>query len=222
MQNEAQYDLDRKAAKISALSSNNLDKYEYLTSEDLGLKPSAVEQAKFDYSPLGKIFNKGLDTDEDKKEGLLKRLKNIEDKNEELLNAFSATNKVSKAPKNESDYNYNSKCAIYEFYRDFKKFLKMLLDSKYDVINDFYKLLNPFINTHKAIITETKDRKDKIMNHVKPPYANYFDASKKNYDNKELTDEDKKKYGYKQLEIFYNKDQRPKLTEKEKTETKKN
>ena len=39
MQNEAQYDLDRKAAKISALSSNNLDKYEYLTGEDLGLKP---------------------------------------------------------------------------------------------------------------------------------------------------------------------------------------
>ena len=37
MQNEAQYDLDRKAAKISALSSNNLDKYEYLTGEDLGL-----------------------------------------------------------------------------------------------------------------------------------------------------------------------------------------
>ena len=84
-QNEAQYDLDRKAAKISALSSNNLDKYEYLTSEDLGLKPSAVEQTKFEYSPLGKIFNKGLDTDEDKKEGLLKRLKNIEDKNEEQL-----------------------------------------------------------------------------------------------------------------------------------------
>ena len=42
MQNEAQYDLGRKAAKISALSSNNLDKYEYLTGEDLGLKPSTV------------------------------------------------------------------------------------------------------------------------------------------------------------------------------------
>ena len=79
-QNEAQYDLDREAAKTSALSSNNLDKYEYLTGEDLGLKPSTVEQAKFEYSPLGKIFNKGLSED-DKKEGLLKRLKNIEDKN---------------------------------------------------------------------------------------------------------------------------------------------
>ena len=36
-QNESQYDLDRKTAKISALSSNNLDKYEYLTGKDLGL-----------------------------------------------------------------------------------------------------------------------------------------------------------------------------------------
>ena len=84
MQNEAQYDLDRKAAKISALSSNNLDKYEYLTGEDLGLKPSTIEQAKFEYSPLGKIFNKGLSED-DKKEGLFERLENIKDKNEEQL-----------------------------------------------------------------------------------------------------------------------------------------
>ena len=64
----------KKPAKISALSSNNLDKYEYLTGEDLGLKPSTIEQAKFEYSPLGKIFNKGLDED-DKKEGFFKRLK---------------------------------------------------------------------------------------------------------------------------------------------------
>ena len=53
-------DLDREASKISALSSNNLDKYEYLTGEDLGLKPSTVQKRKFEYSPLGKIFNKGL------------------------------------------------------------------------------------------------------------------------------------------------------------------
>ena len=85
MQSEAQYDLDRKAAKISALFSNNLDKYEYLNGEDLGLKPSTAEQAKFEYSPLGEIFNKGLDEDKDKKEGLLKRLKNIEGKNEKQL-----------------------------------------------------------------------------------------------------------------------------------------
>ena len=90
MQNEAQYDLDRKAAKISALSSNNLDKYEYLTGEDLGLKPSTVEQVKFEYSSLGNILNKGLSED-DKKEGLFKRLKTIEGKNEKLLEVKNKT-----------------------------------------------------------------------------------------------------------------------------------
>ena len=63
MQNEAQYDLDGKAGKISALSSNNLDKYEHLTGEDLGLKPSAAEQARFEYSQ----YNKGLKEEEKKK-----------------------------------------------------------------------------------------------------------------------------------------------------------
>ena len=91
MQNEVQYDLDRKAAKISALSSNNLDKYEYLTGEDLGLKPSTIEQTKFEYSSLGKNVNKGLSKD-DKKEGLFKKLKNIEDKNEKQLKAIEDKN----------------------------------------------------------------------------------------------------------------------------------
>ena len=77
MQNKGQHDLDRKAAKISALSANNLDKYDYLTGEDLGLTPSTIEQAKFEYSPLGTIFNKGLNED-DKKDELFKRLKNVE------------------------------------------------------------------------------------------------------------------------------------------------
>ena len=94
MQNEAQCDLHRKAAKISALCSNDLDKYEYLTVEDLGLKSSIVEQAKFEYSPLGKIFNEGWDKN-DKKEGLFKRLKNIESK------IKSEDKKESKLIKNE-------------------------------------------------------------------------------------------------------------------------
>ena len=87
MQNESYYDLDRKSAEISPLSSKNLDKYELLTYEDLRLKPSTVDQAKFEYSPLGKIFNKGLSED-DKKEGILKRLENIKGKNEEQLKAI--------------------------------------------------------------------------------------------------------------------------------------
>ena len=58
MQNEVQYDLDRKAAKISALSSGNLDKYEYLSGKDLNYQSSTVEQAKFDYSPLSTFLIK--------------------------------------------------------------------------------------------------------------------------------------------------------------------
>ena len=54
--NQAQYDLNRLAAKISAYSSADLRKYEYLTGEDLGCKPSVFEQAKFGYSPLGNFF----------------------------------------------------------------------------------------------------------------------------------------------------------------------
>ena len=54
-----------------------------MAGEDLGYKRGGVvEQAKFEYSPLGKVFHKGL-KEEDKKEGLLKRLKNIVDINEE-------------------------------------------------------------------------------------------------------------------------------------------
>ena len=64
-----------------------MDKYEYLTSEDLGLKSSTVEQAKFGHSPLGKIFNKGLDKDDRKKE-LFKRLKNIENAQKNLINGI--------------------------------------------------------------------------------------------------------------------------------------
>ena len=80
--NNAQYNLDRMNAEISAYSSGDLPKYEYLTKKDLGYKPDTFEQAKFEYSPLGKVFTDGLDKS-DRNEGLLK---NIEDKsNNQLL-----------------------------------------------------------------------------------------------------------------------------------------
>ena len=84
MQNKAQYDLDKKAPKIFPLPSNNFVKFEYLTGEDLGDKPNTVEQARFDYYPLSKFLNKGL-KEEEKEEGPLKILKNIEQKNRKQL-----------------------------------------------------------------------------------------------------------------------------------------
>ena len=58
--NNVQYDLDRMNAEISAYSSENLPKYEYLTKKDLGYKPDALEKVKFEYSPIGKVFTDGL------------------------------------------------------------------------------------------------------------------------------------------------------------------
>ena len=179
MQNEAQYDLDRNAAKISILSSNNLDKYEDLNGEDLELKPSTAEQAKFEYSPLGKIFNKGLDKD-DKKEGLFKRLKNIEDKNEKQSKLLNNANKTSSYIKNESDYNYDNNFAFYKFYRDFQNFKDRSLESKYNDISNFYKTLNEFKN-HKTNTDETQQRKNKVINNAVTLYNNYFDFYKKTF-----------------------------------------
>ena len=69
--NQAQYDFDRLAAKISAYSSpDDLRRYEYLTGEDLGYKPSILEQKKFDYSPFVKFLIRGCM--KKTKKGLLK------------------------------------------------------------------------------------------------------------------------------------------------------
>ena len=60
---------------------------QYLTGEDLVYRPDPVEKRKFEYSPLGQVFNKGLDSNE-KQERLLKRLKNIENKTDNQLQAI--------------------------------------------------------------------------------------------------------------------------------------
>ena len=66
------------------MSLGKVDKYEYLTDQDLKYRPDPVQKARFEYSALGQTFNKGLITNE-KQKGLLKRLKNIEDKTENQL-----------------------------------------------------------------------------------------------------------------------------------------
>ena len=72
------YDINREAAKISALSSGKIHKYEYLTGEDIlpSNQQQIIEQAKFTYSPLGKAFEKQIKTIEDQGE---KQIKAIQD-----------------------------------------------------------------------------------------------------------------------------------------------
>ena len=80
--NNAQYKIDRLNAEISAFSEGDLDKYEFLTHKDLKYKPNALDKAKFEFSPMGKAFNKGLNKKAEnyKEEGVIKLLKDIRDR----------------------------------------------------------------------------------------------------------------------------------------------
>ena len=158
----------------------------------MGYKPSVFEQVKYDYSPLGNIFTKGLVKD-DQKEGIFKRLENIKDKNEKLLNAFSAANKVSKAAKNESDYDYDSRYAFSKLYRDFKNFKRTVsIDSKHSKLIEFYKLLSDFRN-RKPIKNETKMSINFTINTV---------ILTKKYDKENLNERDENFFDPDQFELL--------------------
>ena len=82
-----QYGINREAAKISALSSGNIHKYEYLTGEDIlpSNQQQIIEQAKFTYSPLGKAFEKQIKTIEDQGEKQVKTLNTLKSDNNNKL-----------------------------------------------------------------------------------------------------------------------------------------
>ena len=79
--NVNQYKVDRLNAEISAFSSGNLNKYEFLKRIDLNYKPNALDKARFEFSPLGKTFSTGLDKTAQgyQEEGIVKLLKDIRD-----------------------------------------------------------------------------------------------------------------------------------------------
>ena len=83
-----QYDLNREAAKISALSSGKIHKYEYLTGEDIlpSNQQQIIEQAKFTYSALGKDLDKQIKTIEDQGEKQVDALKKLEDQIKQPVN----------------------------------------------------------------------------------------------------------------------------------------
>ena len=73
---QLQYDINREAAKISALSSGKIHKNEYLTGEDMvpSNQQEIIEQAKFSYSPLGEAFEKQIKTIQDQGEKQIKAI----------------------------------------------------------------------------------------------------------------------------------------------------
>ena len=88
-----QYDINR-AAKISALSSGKIHKYEYVTGEDIlpSNQQQIIEQAKCTYSPLGKAFEKQMKTIEDQGQKQVDALENLKPKKETKLNADKSNN----------------------------------------------------------------------------------------------------------------------------------
>ena len=172
--NNAQYDLDRMNAEISAYSSGDLPKYEYLTKKDLGYKPDAFEQAKFEYSPLGKVFTDGLDKS-DKNEGLLKRLKNIEDKSNNQLLTIKNISRPTIKGKNNGNVSDEYK-TIQDFKQELidKNMLELSGVKKFDNIVDKWK--------------QTKNKKIVFKNVVDKAGIQKFDIYKifKNYLNEEI------------------------------------
>ena len=81
-----QYDINKEAAKISPLSSDKIDKYEYLTGEEIlpSNQQQVIEQAKFNYSPLGKAFEKQTKTIKDQREKQVNALRSLESSDKQL------------------------------------------------------------------------------------------------------------------------------------------
>ena len=114
--NQAQYDLGRKAAKISVLFSKDiLEKYEYLTGEDFWHRPSVLEKTEFEYSPLGAVL-----------------VDNVKKK--------TNTNKVNIKKKQDKNLIYNSQHSFTKF-KDIEKFKELSIDSMYKKLNDLKKKL---------------------------------------------------------------------------------
>ena len=88
-----------------------------MIKKDLGYKPDAFEQAKFEYSPLGKVFTNELDKS-DRNEGLLKRLKNIEDRNNNQLLAIKNISRPAIKGKNNGGFRSDDE---YKTIQDFKQ-----------------------------------------------------------------------------------------------------
>ena len=131
--NQAQYDLGREGAKISALSSKNLlEKYEYLTREGLGHRPSVLEKNKLEYSRLGMSLSKSFKKD-------------------------NAKNIASR----EGDFNYDGKHSFYRFDKEFNEFEEMSLDSKYNNMKKYTNVLTIFKNL-KPKNPKTQLKKERI------------------------------------------------------------
>ena len=124
-----QYDINREAAKISALSSGKFDKYEYLTGEEIlpSNNQKIIEQAKFEYSPLGKAFEKQVKTIADQGKKQIESLENLKLK------------EITRDKTKPVEYNNY-------FINELAKFRKSIEPANFDNLIYYYKGSNELIN----------------------------------------------------------------------------
>ena len=169
--NNVQYDLDRMNAEISAYSSDDLPKYEYMTKKDLGYKPDALEKVKVEYSPICKVFTDGLaKEDKSKKVGLFKRLKNIEDNLVEVDNNDNKNGifKIIKDIKDRGIKIDNDDEAV----REIRERIKELIDDGVKV-NNFNEMEKEIIDHVKKLKEQGADVKvdeDRIIDLINKIY----------------------------------------------------
>ena len=159
-----QYDINREAAKISALSSGKLHKYEYLTGEDIlpSNQQQIIEQAKFTYSPLGKAFEKQIKTIEDQGKKQVDALENLKPKEE------------TKPIKDTS--NNQSRATI--IFNDLINKRKELMSKLYDSV-DYKDLKFEYIGpTEDVSFYEYMDSKE-LFNAIKNSQIKFSDAVNK-------------------------------------------
>ena len=116
-----QYNINREAAKISALSSGKLHKYEYLTGEDIlrSNQQQIIEQTKFTYSPLGKAFDK--------------QIKTVEDQGQKQVDALEKLKPKEKTKPIENKSNNQSKAAT--IFNELISKRKELMNKLYDSVD---------------------------------------------------------------------------------------
>ena len=148
-----QYNINREAAKISALSSGKIDKYEYLTGEEIlpSNQQQIIEQAKFTYSPLGKAFEK--------------QTKTIEDQGQKQVEALNTLKQVNA----NNDYNCKNKLLDSRQREIFKNIYNKKLNKIEELSNKFddNNLVYTIISTRETIDFINEDDPLTFLNKIK-------------------------------------------------------
>ena len=194
--NVNQYKVDRMNAEISAFSSGDLNKYEFLKRIDLNYKPNALDKTRFEFSPLGQTFNAALDKNAQgyQEQGIIKLLKDIRDG---LAGGItSRVPKVPEAPRKSDDDDDDD---------EQKRLSKLLGELRTVEDNEEFRnepkkdKLDKFVNDNNMLDLETEE--EATLNKFKEMVRNKEDEINKTFEDKEnrlnkLNDDVKKTKDY--------------------------